>query len=213
MLVMQIWLAAPGCNPGSGLRNESSNLSANTMATPTKRYCKKCEREWPIEDFLRDGELPKGKDRYVCTRKVHRLPKGTISAKKKARQIKKERKLQSKDAYPANTHWIREKRRRQSTTKLTPLHDVMTRAQYAAYLESIHWKNFTAAYRSDPGTSHACYVCGEDGYQLHHHTYARLGKERYEDVVPLCSTHHKAVHRAVKSGVKLAHARSEEHTS
>lgn len=158
---------------------------------------------------MRDGRLPtKKSERNVCTRKIHKLPTGALTAEKKARKIRKEKKKQTSHAYPANTHWIREKRRRQSTYKVSPWTGKMTRKGYAAYLKSLRWKEFSESYRLAPDQLQGCFVCGEAKYQLHHHNYARLGNEKFEDVVPLCEAHHKAVHRVVKSGVGLDHAHS-----
>lgn len=84
----------------------------------------------------------------------------------------------------------------------------MTAKEYARYLTTEHWQDFGRRYRADDRTLHECYVCGSADYELHHHTYAHIGDERFEDVVPLCRTHHAAVHKAVKSGVALAGAHS-----
>lgn len=81
----------------------------------------------------------------------------------------------------------------------------MTAKEYAAYGQTDHWQDFRRRYR-EAGHSQECYVCGAAEYELHHHTYARLGREEFADVVPLCNVHHRAVHKAVKAGVKLANA-------
>lgn len=81
----------------------------------------------------------------------------------------------------------------------------LTAKEYARYLETPHWREFRDRYRASDRLQE-CFVCGGENFELHHHTYVRLGQEEFEDVVPLCATHHHAVHKAVKSGVKLANA-------
>jgi 5-methylcytosine-specific restriction endonuclease McrA len=82
----------------------------------------------------------------------------------------------------------------------------MTSKEYAAYLDQPHWQQFNKAYRESDSELHECFVCGNVNYDLHHHTYARLGREGLSDVVPLCREHHKSVHKAVKAGVQLSNA-------
>lgn len=64
---------------------------------------------------------------------------------------------------------------------------------YKDYLAGPHWHRFRLSYRSS-GLSQRCAVCGSVRYDLHHTTYVRLGRERLSDVLPLCRTHHVAVH-------------------
>lgn len=64
---------------------------------------------------------------------------------------------------------------------------------YGDYLQSDHWQDFKDAYRRSKRPKR-CVVCGATRIQLHHHTYARIGCERLDDVDPLCSDHHEAVH-------------------
>lgn len=80
----------------------------------------------------------------------------------------------------------------------------MSSKEYVLYLQTEHWQKFGREYRADPTALHQCFVCGELDYELHHRSYVRLGRELFVDVVPLCAAHHKAVHKAVKAGVKLA---------
>lgn len=69
----------------------------------------------------------------------------------------------------------------------------MTRAEYAAYLRSPHWRDVKRRYRASK-LPKKCKVCGEAMYDLHHRTYKRLGNERLADLVPLCRTHHQGLH-------------------
>ena len=48
-----------------------------------------------------------------------------------------------------------------------------------------------------------CAVCSDPWEpkrdDLHHHDYSRLGRERFEDLVPLCRDDHDAVHEHMRS--------------
>jgi len=88
---------------------------------------------------------------------------------------------------------------------------------YAEYLASDKWKSFKTKYRAS-GRSRRCDICHKKPIQLHHKTYARLGEELLDDVVPLCRDCHKNVHgflankkwpventpHAIKALIKLA---------
>lgn len=76
---------------------------------------------------------------------------------------------------------------------------------YEAYLASDHWKALRARYKKEKIWE--CAVCGKTKrLHLHHRTYARVGKERLSDLIPLCGDHHKATHRLVSCGVPLLDA-------
>lgn len=71
---------------------------------------------------------------------------------------------------------------------------------YQAYLASQHWRDFKAYYRSSDRPQD-CVLCGTpDDIHLHHTTYARLGRERLTDVIPLCSRCHVMAHALVRRG-------------
>jgi hypothetical protein len=74
-------------------------------------------------------------------------------------------------------------------------------ATYGDYLAGEHWKQFKASYRAS-GLSMECAVCCGKPIQLHHHDYSRLGKEKLEDVTPLCREHHEGVHAWLKEHKK-----------
>lgn len=75
-------------------------------------------------------------------------------------------------------------------------------ATYDDYLMSPHWTGFRERYRAERPTK--CRLCHRTDTQLHHVTYERLGCEKLDDVVPLCRTHHVAVHEwLVESGKKF----------
>lgn len=68
-----------------------------------------------------------------------------------------------------------------------------SKAYRTTYLASPRWAMKKDAYRAS-GRPQACLMCGAERVDLHHRTYKRLGRERLTDLVPLCRTHHEAVH-------------------
>lgn len=80
-------------------------------------------------------------------------------------------------------------------------------AAYQAYLRSDLWRNAKVRF-SGGDTEKLCYVCGQAGQELHHLTYARLGREPTSDLVSLCREHHTAVSDAIyatRRGLSSAH--------
>ncbi|KRC90059.1 hypothetical protein ASE25_11240 [Terrabacter sp. Root85] len=79
------------------------------------------------------------------------------------------------------------------------------RAAYDAYLNSRAWsdkrKQWYAAWLTAAGVEPACLVCGRrwtlKAGHLHHVTYARLGIEPVEDLVPLCRRDHQRLHALI----------------
>lgn len=68
---------------------------------------------------------------------------------------------------------------------------------YKEYLNSHYWEEAKQRCR-ESSLPKKCIVCGEKKYELHHRSYARLGAELPEDLVPLCRKHHKIVHDYIK---------------
>jgi hypothetical protein len=71
--------------------------------------------------------------------------------------------------------------------------------KYAAYMKSKEW----AIRRNRYFDSHKkqCRACGSSKLiQLHHKTYARLGAERDQDLVALCSKCHRSLHLFHRKG-------------
>jgi len=67
------------------------------------------------------------------------------------------------------------------------------RMSYRAYIESEIWERRRAEYYTKYGRQ--CWACGtQDAVQLHHMTYANMGREEDGDLAPLCRTHHDLVH-------------------
>jgi 5-methylcytosine-specific restriction endonuclease McrA len=84
---------------------------------------------------------------------------------------------------------------------------VLHRLRYRALVGTRSWLDrrrrwldaYAAVHRSEP----TCAVCGaawtlRHGH-LHHRSYERLGRERFEDVTPLCRACHERVHRILAS--------------
>lgn len=67
-------------------------------------------------------------------------------------------------------------------------------ANYRRYLLSPQWADTRARYEAS-GRPQKCMVCHDPHYELHHRTYKHLGKERLDDLIPLCRDHHDQVHR------------------
>jgi hypothetical protein len=69
------------------------------------------------------------------------------------------------------------------------------------YLRRSHWQEFRQAWwRAHPTA--VCYECGGSGpMDLHHLTYERLGRERFEDVVPLHRRCHRIWHARRSVGI------------
>lgn len=76
---------------------------------------------------------------------------------------------------------------------------------YQDYLQSNFWKAAKERYRTSDLPKH-CLNCCNNYYELHHRSYARLGKERPTDLIPLCRECHQAIHNYLKeNNTHLAH--------
>lgn len=79
---------------------------------------------------------------------------------------------------------------------------VAHRRRYAAYMDSEAWRTrreqWHAHYLATRRRPPSCAVCGAPwslvGDDLHHASYARLGRERDDDLIPMCRAHHTALH-------------------
>lgn len=67
---------------------------------------------------------------------------------------------------------------------------------YDEYLVSPHWQDFKKRFYSSSRRK-SCLCCELPNFEveLHHITYARLGKERLSDVIPVCRYHHEIIHQ------------------
>lgn len=71
---------------------------------------------------------------------------------------------------------------------------------YRRYLGSAHWREVKERYRASDRPQE-CYCCGDpDKVHLHHKTYARIGAELLDDLVPLCRRCHSLVHVLERRG-------------
>lgn len=77
---------------------------------------------------------------------------------------------------------------------------VFVRPDYYKYIQSSAWKKKRAkAIRHHGGK---CSICGTtEAIQVHHKTYARLGRERMKDLQLLCEPCHENHHEGSKVGV------------
>ena len=64
--------------------------------------------------------------------------------------------------------------------------------KYQRYLRSRHWFNFRKSVLIL--SNFKCVGCGEEAHQVHHKTYARLWREKFEDVEPVCELCHHDRH-------------------
>ncbi len=67
------------------------------------------------------------------------------------------------------------------------------RQRYEEYIASPAWGEKRRRYFASK-LPQGCVVCGADRVQLHHRTYRRLGREKLQDLVPLCQPCHSAGH-------------------
>lgn len=89
------------------------------------------------------------------------------------------------------------------------LHDLGF-SSYAAYLAAPHWqqlrRRFYASARVELMRKHfgrpVCQFClrGDRQLELHHRTYARIGRERMADLVLLCGDCHEKCHQTARRG-------------
>ena len=88
------------------------------------------------------------------------------------------------------------------------------RAAYDAYLSSRAWsdkrKQWYAAWLTTAGVEPSCLVCGrrwtlKTGH-LHHATYAHLGVEQVDDLVPLCRRDHQRLHALIDANPTWGHS-------
>lgn len=65
---------------------------------------------------------------------------------------------------------------------------------YHKYLKSARWKAKAKAARKRAG--YRCQLCNSQApLEVHHRTYERLGYERADDLIALCSSCHQSFHR------------------
>lgn len=69
-----------------------------------------------------------------------------------------------------------------------------TKVQYTEYIKSSQWKNKRKEFISLHGSGR-CELChSKDNLVVHHHTYQRVGVEKFDDLALLCSACHHRVH-------------------
>lgn len=65
-------------------------------------------------------------------------------------------------------------------------------ASYQDYLASERWTAFRT--RAMHHWGYKCLLCQRTPIMMHHTSYARICDESVTDVIPLCKTHHRAIH-------------------
>ncbi len=74
------------------------------------------------------------------------------------------------------------------------------RQKYQDYLAGTVWSArkrwWRREYLKRNDSEPTCVVCGSRRIDLHHLEHRRVGAERFEDLLPLCRLHHRAVHAA-----------------
>lgn len=76
---------------------------------------------------------------------------------------------------------------------------------YRDYLASGHWRSVKARYYRK--CVRQCYGCGAtDRLDLHHRTYARLGREKVGDLICVCRTCHETIHALASCGASTISA-------
>ncbi len=70
------------------------------------------------------------------------------------------------------------------------------------YRTSELWRETKWRYRSSDYPQR-CLICGSRDFDLHHRTYARLGKEELFDLVALCRLHHDQLHELLDPNPRL----------
>ncbi len=66
------------------------------------------------------------------------------------------------------------------------------------YLQSKRWNDFVQKYKSE--RSWQCGICGETEYcRLTHTTYQRVGTEKLDDVIPLCTKHRGQARKYIRN--------------
>lgn len=82
-----------------------------------------------------------------------------------------------------------------------------------AYCRSNKWVRRKARYWKTHEKK--CWICGsEEAVHLHHVSYERIGRERDEDLLPLCRKHHRGLHTHMKhyrARLETAHLKYAEH--
>ena len=75
------------------------------------------------------------------------------------------------------------------------------RRRHREYINSLTWEKRKKQYYRKYGKF--CAICGSiNNINLHHKSYAMVGKEPDNHLVPLCETHHKEYHKKYPSPSK-----------
>lgn len=95
--------------------------------------------------------------------------------------------------------YVEKRRTKKKVKKVKPVHKKKHQpVQYAVYIRSAAWaakRRALKARMKKVGLFYVCYTCGSSvPIHVHHITYARLGRERFKDLVVLCYSCHSDLH-------------------
>ena len=69
---------------------------------------------------------------------------------------------------------------------------------YKEYLKSKHWQRTRRKALKRYG--YKCMICGrKDNLQVHHNSYKNLKHEKKNDLIVLCSYHHRLIHNKIQN--------------
>jgi hypothetical protein len=184
-----------GCNPSGQFTHLSENKDKVDAILDEGLDCPRCGGKvnstipcsLPFhKESYRSGVSSRGPSKILTKREKRILRTGVIGPDKPRKPKKKKKKKPKPQTVRIST---------QTISRAHP-------TKYDKYLESSHWKNFRKKYYEAFGKK--CESCGgTDLIHLHHKTYERLGRERFTDMVALCSTHHADVHEYSRSNKHL----------
>ncbi|QOI67459.1 HNH endonuclease [Streptomyces phage Beuffert] len=76
-------------------------------------------------------------------------------------------------------------------------------AEYKTYIKSQRWKRVCTRYWAAYGRK--CQACGKRrDLHVHHHTYARFGRELLTDLTGLCHDCHRRVHQRHRANRRVS---------
>ena len=142
-----------------------------------------------LEVAARAGELGAKTSCLLC----HEDLEVVIRARSHRRELEAESGVNPKHRICGNCTAFRdmdlELLRKKPGEKLTPAH----RAAYSRYLKTPQWKERRA--RALKRAKHKCSLCSKKhGLECHHRSYERIGQERPEDLIIICSSCHGTHH-------------------
>ena len=87
-----------------------------------------------------------------------------------------------------------EQARRERLASEARIWELNNKMSYQEYLRTPEWRATKAAALAWAGYRCQLCNCGDEELHVHHRVYTRRGRERLEDLIVLCGTHHRQVH-------------------